>query len=65
MITAASFFALPVSTTHVTSGAIFAIGLRRRREADWGRVRQILLSWAGTLPLGAALATVSYWLLTR
>lgn len=65
LITAASFFALPVSTTHVTSGAIFGIGLRRRGEAHWGRVCQILFSWVGTLPLGAALAAFSYWLLAR
>jgi PiT family inorganic phosphate transporter len=63
LILLASGVALPVSTTHVTSGSIFGIGLLRRHEADWGRVRDIVLSWAATLPLGAALAAAFYWLL--
>ena len=65
LVTAASFWALPVSTTHVTSGGIFGIGLLRRHEADWGCVRDILLSWVATLPLGAGLAAGLYWLLAR
>lgn len=65
LVTAASFWALPVSTTHVTSGGIFGIGLLRHNEADWRRVQDILLSWVGTLPLGAALAAGLYWLLGR
>lgn len=65
LVTLASRLALPVSTTHVTSGGIFAIGLLRRHEADWSRVRDIVLAWVGTLPLGAALAALSYWLLNR
>lgn len=63
LVTVASFWALPVSTTHVTSGGIFGIGLLRRGEADWQKVRDILLSWAATLPLGALLAAGFYWLL--
>ena len=63
LVTLASFWALPVSTTHVTSGAILGIGVRRRGEANWPRVRQILLSWVVTLPLGAALAAILYVLL--
>ncbi len=65
LVTLASGYALPVSTTHVTSGSIFGIGLLRRQEADWRRVRDILLAWVVTLPLGAALAAFSYWLMTR
>jgi PiT family inorganic phosphate transporter len=63
LVTLASPFALPVSTTHVASGAIFGIGLLRRHEADWSRVRDILLSWVATLPLGAVLASIIYKLL--
>lgn len=63
LVTLASPFALPVSTTHVTSGGIFGIGLLRRQEADWRRVRDILLSWVATLPLGAVLAALIYRLL--
>ncbi len=65
LVMLASFFALPVSTTHVTSGGIIGIGLRRRSEADWKRVREILLSWVATLPLGAALGSLLYLMLAR
>ncbi len=65
LVALASFVALPVSTTHVTSGGLFGIGLLRRNEADWRRVREILLSWLATLPLGAALAAGCCWLLSK
>jgi PiT family inorganic phosphate transporter len=60
LVAVASPFALPVSTTHVTSGGILGIGLLRMHEADWSRVRDILLSWVATLPLGAVLASLIY-----
>ena len=63
LVTMASPFALPVSTTHVTSGGIFGIGLLRKEEANWGKVREILLAWVATLPLGAALAAGIFILL--
>ena len=63
LVTLASPFALPVSTTHVTSGGIFGIGLLRKEEANWSKVREILLAWVATLPLGAALAAVTFMLL--
>jgi inorganic phosphate transporter, PiT family len=65
LIMLASSFALPVSATHITSGSIFGIGLLRRHEADWGKVREIVLSWIATLPLAAALGLMSYQLLAR
>ena len=60
LVTLASPLGLPVSTTHVTSGGIFGIGLLRRNEADWGKVRDIFLSWVATLPLGAVFAVLTY-----
>lgn len=63
LVTLASPLALPVSTTHLTSGGIFGIGLLRRKEAHWGCVRDITLSWVATLPMGAVLAVAFYWLL--
>jgi len=65
LVTLASPFALPVSTTHVTSGGIFGIGLLRKEEANWTKVREILLAWVATLPLGAALAAVTFLLLRK
>ncbi len=65
LVLVASRLGLPVSTTHVTTGGVFGIGLLRREEADWRRVRDVVLSWVGTLPLGALLAYGFYRLLTR
>ena len=63
LVTLASPFALPVSTTQVTSGGIFGIGLPRREEANWGKVREMLLARVATLPLGAVLASIIFTLL--
>lgn len=63
LVLLASAWALPVSTTHLTAGSLFGIGLLRRNEADWSRVGGILLSWLATLPLGALLAMGFYRLL--
>jgi PiT family inorganic phosphate transporter len=59
----ASFAGMPVSTTHVSSGAIFGLGLWTG-EADWGVVRTILLAWFATLPVAALSAYVTFLLLT-
>ena len=44
-----------MSTTHVTSGAIFGIGLWNDRT-DWTMVSGIVVAWLGTLPLAAGIA---------
>ncbi len=45
----------PVSTTHVTTGSLFGVRLHTKRPAEsW--IGRILWSWAGTLPLAAAIA---------
>jgi PiT family inorganic phosphate transporter len=65
LVVLASRWALPVSTTHVTTGNILGIGLLRRTKTDWSKVRDIVLSWVATLPLGAALASLFYRVLMR
>lgn len=65
LVLLASKWALPVSTTHVTNGGIFGIGFLRRDKADWRKVREIVLSWVVTLPMGAVLAAAFYRLLMR
>jgi PiT family inorganic phosphate transporter len=58
----ASVLALPVSTTHVRSGAIIGLGLRREaRGVQWRMVREFLLAWVITLPAGAIFAALLYW----
>lgn len=55
LVLAASFKSLPVSTTHVSVGAISGAGAGAG-TLSIATVRTILLSWVGTLPLAGALA---------
>jgi len=61
LVLAASLFGLPVSTTHVSVGSLFGIGLTSRR-CDLRVVNKILLSWLVTLPCAAAIGAFVYWL---
>ncbi len=62
----ASLVALPVSTTHVSSGAIIGVGLHRSVETvRWSAVRDMLLAWLVTLPVAALVAAGAYALLSR
>lgn len=62
LVMGASSFGLPVSTTHVSTGAIFGIGAVNGRR-DWRTIARILLTWIVTLPLGLALGAGVYGLL--
>lgn len=59
LVTTASVHGLPVSTTHVSVGALLGIGITTR-QAHWGSIGTILLSWAVTLPCAALLAATVY-----
>jgi PiT family inorganic phosphate transporter len=61
LVILASRLGLPVSTTHVSVGALTGIGLVNR-EADVRTLRSILLSWVLTLPVAAILGAVFYQL---
>jgi PiT family inorganic phosphate transporter len=62
----ASLAALPVSTTHVSSGAIIGIGLHRGAESlRWPTVRDMLLAWLVTLPVAALVAGLACAVLSR
>jgi PiT family inorganic phosphate transporter len=62
LVILASRFGFPVSTTHVSVGALFGIGTVNG-TARKGVVFTILLAWITTLPLGALLAGAAYWTL--
>ncbi len=55
----ASTLALPVSTTHVSTGAIIGAGVHGR-SVQWRVVRELLLAWVVTLPVAAVLAGAAY-----
>lgn len=62
LVLVASGLGLPVSTTHVSCGSIFGIGMVSG-TAQWKTIRQIVLTWMTTLPMGAVLGAGAYWLL--
>ncbi len=62
LVISASRWGLPVSTTHVSVGSLFGIGLLTR-QADTRVVSGILLSWVLTLPIAAILGGIIYKLL--
>ena len=59
LVIVASLWGLPVSTTHVSVGALFGIGLANRR-ADTFRILGIVGAWVGTLPLAGVFAALLY-----
>jgi inorganic phosphate transporter, PiT family len=60
LVLLASKFGLPVSTTHVSVGAIAGVGASAG-TLNWPALRSILLSWVATLPLALAIA----WTLSK
>ncbi|MGQ0798612.1 MAG: inorganic phosphate transporter [Pseudomarimonas sp.] len=62
LVIVASRFGLPVSTTHVSTGAVFGIAATRR-SGGVKVIAGILAAWLLTLPLAAALAAASYQLM--
>src|SRR3954449_8287120 len=63
MIATATVFAVPVSTTHITTTSIMGVGSTRRLSAvRWGVASNIVLAWIVTLPAAAAVAAMAYWL---
>lgn len=60
----ASGAGLPISTTQTLVGAVLGVGLARGIAAlNLGVVRNIFISWVITLPVGAGLAVVFFYLL--
>ncbi|MGE4233099.1 MAG: anion permease [Bacteriovoracia bacterium] len=62
IVISASKFGLPVSTTHVSCGALFGIGTITR-QAHWKTIASILVAWVTTLPLAAFLGALSFGIL--
>ncbi len=61
LVSTANWSGLPVSTTHVSVGALVGLGTVTRR-VHWQPVGKVLLSWLLTLPCAAAIAALVAWL---
>ena len=62
LVIAASRFGLPVSTTHVSVGAISGVGVVNG-SVNASVLRNIVLSWVLTLPIAAAIAALAWWII--
>jgi PiT family inorganic phosphate transporter len=64
LVSAASWASLPVSTTHVSTGAIIGAGLKNDPSAvKWHKVLEVLLSWIITLPVAGLIAAMAMWII--
>src|SRR6188768_2422188 len=64
VITVASHFGMPVSTTHVISSAILGVGSSDRlKTVRWGVARSIATAWVLTLPAAGLTAALAYLVL--
>ncbi len=60
-----SALGVPVSTTHVITGAIVGVGSARRvRAVRWGVAGRIVWAWVLTIPAAAAVAALVYSLIS-
>jgi PiT family inorganic phosphate transporter len=56
-----TYLGIPVSTTHVITGAIAGVGsIQRPKAVRWKLAQNILWAWLMTLPASAAVAAVCY-----
>ncbi len=60
----ASRFGMPVSTTHVSCGALFGIG-SVTGQAKWKTILGILTAWVTTLPVSAFLGAAAFSVFSR
>lgn len=59
-----TYLKVPVSTTHVITGAIAGVGAARRpRAVRWNVASNIIWAWILTIPASALIAATSYFLL--
>ena len=63
-IVVASRTGMPVSTTHIAVGAVIGVGLARGLGAiDLRVIGKIIVSWVITLPVGATLSAIFFFML--
>ncbi|WP_394174771.1 inorganic phosphate transporter [Thalassotalea litorea] len=63
-VVVASGTGLPISTTQTLVGAVLGVGMARGIAAiNMGVVRNIVVSWVITLPVGATLSIMFFWMI--
>ena len=65
MLFAASYYGIPVSTTHTITGCVIGAGAARRSSAvRWGVAGNVMIAWLITIPASATVGALFYWLTT-
>lgn len=64
IVIGASQLGMPVSTTHVSCGALFGIGTVTKK-AHWSSILKIVLAWVITLPVAGLLGLVCFLFFRR
>jgi PiT family inorganic phosphate transporter len=65
MLITASYFGIPVSTTHTITGCVIGAGVARRATAvRWGVAGNVMAAWVITIPASATVGALFYWLTT-
>ena len=60
----ASYIGAPISTTHTLIGAVIGVGLARgKQQVEFKTVTRIFTSWLVTLPAGAILSIIFFFIL--
>jgi inorganic phosphate transporter, PiT family len=60
-ILASSYYGFPLSTTHVTSGAVIGSGIGKRlAEVRWGLAGRMVAAWLVTLPAAGGVAALAF-----
>lgn len=66
VVLVASKLGLPISATHTLVGAVMGVGFARGLNSVRAEtVREIVASWAVTIPVGAFFAVLYTWILTK
>ncbi|XP_057420953.1 inorganic phosphate transporter 2-1, chloroplastic [Lotus japonicus] len=66
VVLSASKLGLPISATHTLVGAVMGVGFARGLNSVRSEtVREIVTSWAITIPVGAMLSVFYTWILTK
>jgi len=65
IVFAASWFGIPVSTTHTITGCVIGAGTARRASAvRWGVAGNVMTAWVITIPASASVGALFYTLTT-
>jgi len=65
VILTASYFGMPVSTTHCIAGSIFGVGAAKRLSAvRWQVAINMVVAWIITIPAAALVGGLAYWIAT-